>query len=495
MNPFISLRRSVLAVSLGLLIAVLLTALPGHSMPDRDPKETRSWPMFGGSPSRNMVNPFEKNLPAAWSVEEGKRKNIKWVAELGGRTVFGSPMVADGKIFVSCSNGKPNDARAVLKAFREKDGKLLWQIEHVYPNDPVFNLAQSEGLVSTPAFDTKRLYYVTPACEVICADIEVGKVLWRYDLMKELKVVPLYCNISSPLVYGDHVFVTTGNGRDEEGKLPAPKAPSFVALNKKTGKLVWQSNLPGDRIIEGQWSSPTLGVVKDVPQIIFAGGDGVIYSFEPATGKLIWKCDCLPARQKPNQRDIDSYFVATPVTVGDRLYIGLGVHPDNSRATRSSYFLCLDITKKGDVSLKSYDKNAFENRNSALVWSFGGLVDPAPPKGRKTNLGPIFSTAAVHDGLVYIPEEAGYLHCLDAATGRRYWVHDLKTGVWGSAYWVDGRVFLGTQDGEVLVFAHGRTESLLTTIDMEEVIQTTPVAANGVLYVTTRTKLYAIGKR
>ena len=54
-------------------------------------------------------------------------------------------------------------------------------------------------------------------------------------MMKELKVYPCYVNSCSPLVVGDLLFVITGNGRDAEHQLPAPKAPSFVALNKKTG--------------------------------------------------------------------------------------------------------------------------------------------------------------------------------------------------------------------------------------------------------------------
>jgi outer membrane protein assembly factor BamB len=101
----------------------------------------------------------------------------------------------------------------------------------------------------------------------------------------------------------------------------------------------------------------------------------------------------------------------------------------------------------------------------------------------------------VKDGLVYIPEETGYLHCLDANTGHRHWTHDLKAGTWGSAICADGRVFLGSDDGVMHVFAQGRAENLLIRIDMEESISTTPTVANGVIYVATRSKLYAIAGR
>lgn len=492
-----SLRRASLHV---FLCWTALASLHVFAKPERHPEPLlRDWPMFGGSSARNMVNLQANKLPADWGVEEGKERNVKWSAKIGSGSMFGSPVVAEGKVFVATNNSRPRDVRvkgdsAVLMAFAEKDGRFLWQITHDYPDHPAFLDSRTCGLLSTPTCADGKLYYTTPACEVICADCKDGNLCWTYDMMKELKVVPRHANLCSPLVYRDLLFAVTGNGRDEEDKLPAADAPSFVALNRKTGKLVWQSKLPGNNIIAGQWSSPALAIVKDAAQVIFAGGDGVLYSFEPETGKLIWKCDCLPERKKIGGREIDNYFVGSPVIVKDRLYLGMGHQPEGV-PTKWSYFLCVDVTKRGDVSLKSYDRNAPENKVSALVWAFGGLADPVPVKGRKVRFGTTLSTAAVHDGLVYIPEETGYLHCLDANTGHEHWMYDFKANTWGSAYYADGRIFVGCDSGEIFVFAHGRARNLLTTIEMEGTIHTTPIAADGVLYVATRSKLYAIGER
>jgi len=456
--------------------------------------------MFGGGPSRNMVNTFEKNLPADWSVEEFRHKNIKWQANLGGQSL-GSPVVADGRVFVGTGNTPPRNPsikkpRAALMAFREEDGKFLWQNLHDFHGEP-FHV--SDGLLSTPTVEGGRVFYVTPRCDVICANTADGVILWGYSMMKELHVVPHYGRMCrnygncSPLVVDDLLLVVTANGIDDDGNA-SPKAPSFIALNKNTGKLIWQSNLPGENIREAQSSNAVLANVNGARQVIFGGGDGVIYSFDPPTGKLLWKCDCLPKRQKKGAPTVDNYIVATPVVVGDKLYIGLGTHPECGRP-RGSYFLCLDITKKGDVSLKSYVAKAAENKDSALVWAFGGPVHPQPKKGRSVHFGSTMSTAAVHDGLVYITEENGYAYCLDAATGRRYWEHDLKSSVWSSPYWVDGRVFVCSEDGDVVILAHGRDLKVLATIEMDEFVRSTPVAANGTLYVATRSKLYAISSR
>jgi outer membrane protein assembly factor BamB len=88
----------------------------------------------------------------------------------------------------------------------------------------------------------------------------------------------------------------------------------------------------------------------------------------------------------------------------------------------------------------------------------------------------------------------GFFYCLDARTGQKVWEHDLKSTVWGSPYWVDGKVYIGNEEGDVTVFAHGREKKVLTPkpIEMKRPIKSTPVVVNGVLYVMTDSYLYAI---
>ena len=459
-------------------------------------------PMFGGTPSRNMVNTIDKNIPTEWNVEEGKRKNIKWAAELGTYT-YSSPVIADGKVFIGTNNANPRDPKkdkdkdkAVLMAFNETDGKFLWQLVHEMSDASEY---RNFGLVASPTVEGKRLWYITPACVVVCASTD-GKIEWSFDMMKELKVYPHHCAGSSPLVVGDLLMIITGNGAEAEGEndgvVKSPKAPSFVAFDKNTGKLKWQSNLPGEFIIDGQWSNPTLATVNGKPQVIFGGGDCVLYSFEPQTGDLIWKCDCNPGRKKKRMdgRSIENYITATPVVVGDRLYLGLGPMPGHDHKKNVSHFLCLDITKKGDVSLKSYDVKDPANKDSALVWAFGGPIVP-PPKStrdRPVYTGVICGTAAVHDGLVYFAENGGYLHCLDAKTGKEYWPHDFKDSVWGSPYYVDGKIYVGPESGEIVIFEPGKACKIIATPSMDEQVYGNPVVAGGVLFIATKSKLYAI---
>jgi len=466
------------------------------AQPDPAPTGKTTWPLFGGTPSRNMVNPTDKGIPIDWSIEPGKEKNILWQADLGTKT-YGGPIVARGKVYVGTNNKKPRDKKlvdskgaplnmSVLMAFDEETGKFLWQNAHPIPEEEVFNEVKDLGLFSTPAVDGDRIYYVLPDCVVVCAHADTGKVLWQYDMRKEFKVMPFHCGNCSPLVVGERVFVVTGNGTDEEGKVAKPDAPSFIALTKK-GELAWKSSLPGKNVIEGQWSNPAYGVINGKPQVIFPGGDAVIYSFEPETGKLIWKFNCHPKQARKSVDAIENYIVATPVIHDNKVFVGMGMYPDNPRANKSGYFLCIDAAKTGDVSLGSKD--------SALVWAYGGIIEPRPKQGRAAIFSRTISTCAIYDGLVYIPEETGYMNCLDAKTGKSQWVHDFKTTIWGSSYYVDGHVYVGTEDGEIVIFQAGNKLKIVAKIDMDEGLNGTPVVAGGVLFVATRTKLYAIARK
>ena len=105
------------------------------------------------------------------------------------------------------------------------------------------------------------------------------------------------------------------------------------------------------------------------------------------------------------------------------------------------------------------------------------------------------STAAVADGLVFISDFKGVLHCLDIKTGNPYWTYDMMAPVWGSPLVVDGKVYLGDQDGDVAVLKAGQEMKKLAEIDMGNSVYSTPVPANGVLYIMTPSELYAISSR
>jgi outer membrane protein assembly factor BamB len=470
------------------------------------------WLMFGGSPARNLVNTTAKNIATTWDVTPGKEKNIKWKVDIGNRC-FSQPVCANGKVYVATNNARPRDPKAkgflaVLMCFDEKTGAFLWQNTHEMPPPKVLQQAKEDGLCSTPTIDGDRLYYLAPAAQLVCAQASNGKEIWKLDMMKDLKVFPHELTAGSPLVVGDLVFVVTGNGVDvNTEQLVAPDAPSFLAVNKKDGTVKWKSNLPGKNIVEGQWGNPAWAEVNGKPQVIFPGGDCYLYSLEPETGKLLWKffCDSVKeaavAKKTPHWQP--NYLVATPVVHENKVYIGAGMYPENPAGGKIGHFWCIDLVKAMQNASKNksldvsphddnFDPAAAVNKDSALAWHYGGQIMPRPKFGRSVVFGRTASTAAVQDGLVYISEDSGYLHCLDAATGKKYWEHDLLAGVWGSPLWADNKVYIGSDNGEVHVLAHGKVKKLLAENDLDKAVQAPPAVANGTLYVVSKMRLYAI---
>lgn len=490
----------------------------------------RVWQMFGGTPFRNMVNTFEKGLPAEWHIGDARRKippkNIKWVAKLGSQS-YGNPVVYGGKIFLGTNNGglrNPRDAvkkgnelipvdKGIVICFRESDGQFLWQAVHDKLPSGRVNDWPEQGICSSPYVEGNRIYYVSNRCELVCADTEGfydGKndgvqdekykdktdadIIWRLDMMEELGVFPHNLAVCSPLVVGDIVFVVTGNGHDESHEnIPAPRAPSFLAVNKHTGQVLWESNLPGDKILHGQWSNPCYAEINGQPQVIFPGGDGWLYAFEPKTGKLLWKFDCNPKNSKYilGGRGTKNEIIATPVVYEGRVYVQVGQDPEHGEGV--GHLWCIDPSKAGPTNIDlspvndNFDPKAPENKNSGLVWHVGGQDKDGKLLWRRG-----LSTCAIHEGLCYIANLSGFVACFDARTGEKYWEYDTLSAIWGSPYVVDGKVYIGTDEGTVYVFEHGKKLRLLAKNEMEAPVLSTPIAVNGVLYVMTRQNLYAI---
>ncbi|MGH7201620.1 MAG: PQQ-binding-like beta-propeller repeat protein, partial [Planctomycetaceae bacterium] len=87
---------------------------------------------------------------------------------------------------------------------------------------------------------------------------------------------------------------------------------------------------------------------------------------------------------------------------------------------------------------------------------------------------------------------SGLFHCLNARTGVPYWTHDMFAASWGSPLIVDGKVYIGDEDGDVTIFTHGKQMEILSEINMGNAVYSTPIVANNVLYISNKDELFAI---
>jgi outer membrane protein assembly factor BamB len=463
--------------------ALVLPALP-FVVRASDPG-SGDWPMWGGTPDRNMVSK-QKGLPTTWDIKT--KKNVKWVAELGSQT-YGNPVVAGGKVFVGTNNEALRDPkqggdRGVIMCFRESDGQFLWQNTHEKLAAGRANDWPYQGVCSSAAVEGDRIYYVSNRSEVLALDVEGFRdgendgpfkdeklsgpenadVVWRFDMMEELGNNPHNMSNSSPVIWGDLIFLCTSNGQDESHvNVPSPRAPAVIALNKKTGKLVWEDNSPFDRILHGQWSTPMIAEIGGVLQLVHGQGDGWVRGYEALSGKKLWEFDANPKDSVwPKTRN---EVIATPVFWDGLVYIANGQDPEHGEGVGHMY--AIDATKRGDIT------------QSGRVWHYDKI--------RRS-----ISSAAIKDGVVYYPDFSGFVHAVDAKTGKPYWTHDMFAAIWGSVLVADGKLYIGDEDGDVTVLAEGKEKKVLAENSLGSSVYSTPVPANGALYIANRNQLWAL---
>ncbi len=509
---------------------------------------------WGGSPARNNA-PETGRLPAEWNIGGFDRRTgdwlpddaekILWVARLGAQT-YGTPVIAGGRIFVATNNGAgyvrrypPEVDLGCLLCFRQEDGRFGWQLSREKLAAGRAVDWPDQGICCSPLVEGDRVWIVTNRGEVVCldadgfynnrntgpyrdepsGDLREADIVWIFNMIGQLGVHPHNMSSCSVTAAGDLLLVNTSNGVDEShDTIPSPEAPSFIALDKHTGELVWADNSPGTNLLHGQWCSPAFAVLGDVPQAIFAAGDGWVYSFRAertSDGKpeLLWKFDCNPktVRWGGGGMGDRNNIIATPIIYEGLVYIATGQDPEHGEGP--AILWCIDPTKRGDVSpelvfdrdgnpvpprrVQNCDPEAGEttrpNPNSAAVWQYAG-ADVEGDRSFEETVHRTLSLAAIRDGLLVIPDLAGLIHCLDAKTGKLHWTYDTLAAIWGSPLIADGKVYVGDEDGVVTVFRLSPELEVLAKNNMADSIYSAPVAVGNIIYISTRRYLVAVGE-
>jgi outer membrane protein assembly factor BamB len=492
--------------------------------------EDGDWPMWGGTQSRNMISTAKK-INIDFDLREGK--HVAWTSALGSQT-YGNAIVAGGKVVVGTNNGggyradkyPAEEDKGVILCFDEATGEFQWQLTRDKLSIGRVCDWPLQGICSTPTIERDaseeqgwRMWVVTNRGELMCLDMEGMKngndgvvqdevdatdkdadILWSLDMINDLGVFPHNLATSSPLVYGDRVYLLTSNGVDEAHlEMPAPRAPSMICVDKNSGELVWEQNYPEDRVLHGQWSSPSMGIVNGKPQIYFPAGDGWLYALNPDDGEIIWKFDLNPkeAVWELGGAGSRNAVIATPVFHDNSVIIAVGQDPEHGEGV--GHLWRIDATKTGDVSseLGEIGKPGKPNPNSALIWQYGGVDSDGSKTGEagRSVFRRTISTVAVSDDLVFAADLSGFLHCVDLKSGKRHWEYDLFSAVWGSPMVVDGKVFLGLEDGKVIAFERTAEEARVLkeydTVNYSSVY-TTPTIANRRMFISDRTRLYAV---
>lgn len=499
------------------------------------------WPMLGRNATRNAVSP-EKNPPLDWRVPVPElpaaknrpaqaavpRINVRWSAD-AGTACYSTPVVHRGMVWLCgawgtyADNGKPGGH---LRCFRESDGDLLYE-RRSQPLPHRVNDTGWAGIGCSPLIEDERLWYVTNRWEVACLDIgpllargEQPRERWLIDMPKEYGVFPhaplmgpsRHCSIAA---WKDRIFVTTGNGVDDYPTgVPAPQAPALVCLDKNTGKTLWTDHSPGGNVHCTEAASPLVAEIAGREQVIVPQGDGWLRSFDPKTGAALWQFDMNRKDAVPERRGNKNYCLASPVLYEARIYVATGQEVMHGHGP--GRLLCIDPTKSGDISVElAVDRDgkplparrlqavvaadgeqAPPNPNSGLIWEF----DASPTKWEE-QMHRSMSSVAIDKGLVIAPDFSGLIHCLDARTGKWHWSFDQLAASWTNPLIVDGYVYCCDEDGEVAILRLSADPKIampdgksIAEINVGDSIHSSPVYANGTLYVAANDRLYAISE-
>jgi outer membrane protein assembly factor BamB len=411
--------------------------------------------------------------------------------------------------------------------FDEQTGSFLWQLVVPKRTEDIYYDWPQSGIASPVTVESNRVYLVSNRGEALCLEnppaggkpearnpklesnqppsILDPRVLWKFDLTTGAGIWSHDAAHSSILIHGDYLYLNSGTGVDNTHKrIRTPDAPSLVVLDKHTGRLVARENEHiAPNIFHSTWSAPSLATVNGRPLVFFAAGNGFVYAFEavtngvmefwsngvmsnntspqysttptlqrPASLRKVWQFDFDPGAPKTNvhrfnsnRREGPSNFYGMPVFDHNRLYVAGG--GDIWWGKNEAWLKCLDATRTGDIT------------TNGLVWSY--------PLQKH-----VLGTPAVYRGLVFIADCGRRFHCVNAETGQPHWTHEIKGEAWASPLVADDKVYLGTRSGTYYVFAASQEKQVLSSIDLGQPISSTATAANGVLYVATMTRLYAV---
>ena len=285
------MKSRLLAITAALCFC--FSALPDSTSANMN-AATSDWPQWRG-PERNGTS-GESGLLKQWPA--GGPKLLWQVNDIGDG--YSTPVVVGNRIYLMSNRDMENEFVAALST---QDGKVIWTQRVGKVGNPNQNPPYAKAR-STPTVEGNYLYALGSDGDIACLETKTGKIRWSKNIRTEFGGKPgEWAYAESPLVDGDVVVVTPG-GADA----------TMVALNKKTGALIWKSAIPGGD--EAGYASAVAvqgGGRRQYVQLLSKGIVGV----DAKTGQFLW-------RYKEAAKGPAQYF--TPIARGEYVYGGaLGV--------------------------------------------------------------------------------------------------------------------------------------------------------------------------
>jgi outer membrane protein assembly factor BamB len=400
------------------------------------------WPQFRGPDGNGLST--ATGLPVTWSESH----NVRWKTAIHGRA-WSSPVILGSQVWLTTAT--PDGKELFAVAVDKETGKILFDLKLFDVPNPQFAHSFNTYASPTPVIEPGRVYVTFGSPGTAALDTATGKVLWtRRDLE---------CNHfrgagSSPILFRD-LLLMHFDGSDVQ---------YVVALDKRTGKTVWQTTRSVDfQDLESNGKVKADGDFRkafSTPQIVRAGGAPILvslgskatYAYDPLTGKELWRVE-----------EPTSFSASTrPVTGHGLVFYSTGWN--------TGQILAVKPGGRGDVTA------------THVAWR---VTRGAPKKPSMLLLGE----------LLLMVNDSGVVTCLDARTGGQVWTARLTDSYSASPIAADGRVYFFSEDGKATVIEAGRAFKVLAENTLDEGFMASPAIDGRALYLRTKSHLYRIESR
>jgi outer membrane protein assembly factor BamB len=450
-------------------------AIPDRTLvrrgPDLAPRITRaapekgSWPSFRGPNASGIAD--GQNLPDSWDVNTGA--NIRWRTAIPG-LAHSSPIVWGDRLFVTTAvssranatfkpglygDGDASDDRSshkfMLYAIDKQTGKIVWERIAFEGAPRNKRHIKSTYASSSPATDGRVVVAWFGSEGVFAYDVN-GNQLWAIDIGRVdvgAYDIPSYewGPASSPIIWNGMVFLQVDTQTDS----------FLLALDALTGKTIWKT----DRQELPSWGTPTV-VSTPAGEELVTNASNYIRGYDPRTGRELWKLGGSSKITAP-----------TPFGADGLIVIASGRGPERP-------IFVVRPGARGDLTLPK-DQTSTEK----VAWS-------------KTGRGPYMPTPLAYRGILYVLANGGVFDAYELKTGQEIYRQRLEpvgSGFSASPVAADGRIYLTSEDGDIIVVAAGREFKKLGAYSMGELVMATPALSEGVMYVRGVSTLFALGRK
>jgi outer membrane protein assembly factor BamB len=399
-----------------------------------------NWPQFRGPTGQGVSD--SKRLPTTWS----ETQNIKWKTAIHGKA-WSSPVIWGKQVWVTSAT---EDGRDLFVICIDKESGQIVQDKRLFedPNpNPIFKNYNSYAS-PTPVIEEGRIYVTFGAAGTACLDTASAQPIWE---RRDIRINHYRGAGSSPLIYRD-LLIQDYDGSDGQ---------FVIALDKRTGKNVWQTNRSvdyrdlgpdgkpkGEGDFRKAFSTCRIATVNGKPAVISIGSKAT-YAYEPETGKEIWRLE---------HADWHSAG-ATPV-IGDGLI-----------------YICPGFGKGAVFAVRPDGQGVLGADH--IAWK---ITKNAPDKQSPLLVG----------DLLYFIDGSGIASCADAKTGADVWRQRLAPNFSAAPLYGDGKVYFFGDDGTTSVVAAGREFKKLAANKLDAGFKATGAVSGRALYLRTLGAVYRV---